>query len=213
VDPTDYSKNVIIEFFDARTMTALWSQSHPKESPRVWVAPSYQTLALVWDVSDEAAKTEIKADSQLKQRHANMKEKEGDYFLKILDARNGNEIGMLLIETGKGSFRLSNVFAAGDWVVVTDTQNRVLIYSLKTGEQKGRVFGGFATVSPASNLLCVENESGKLALYDLGTLEKRDEFVFSRPISMLRFSQDGQRLFVLTVNQTVFMLDVSPSVS
>ena len=114
-----------------------------------------------------------------------------------------------LIETGKGSFRLSNVFATGDWVIVADTQNRVLVYSLKTGELKGRVFGGYATVSPAGNLLCVENESGKLAVYDLRTMEKRDQFVFSSPVSLVRFSRDGRQLFVLTSNQTAYMLDTS----
>ena len=57
-----------------------------------------------------------------------MKEKEGDYLVQVLDARNGNELGKLLIETGKGSFRLSSVMAAGDWVVVADTRNRVLVY-------------------------------------------------------------------------------------
>ena len=138
-----------------------------------------------------------------------MKEKEGDYFLKILDAQTGNEIGKLLIETGKASFRAENIFAVGDSVIVTDSQNRVLIYSLQTGEQKGRVFGGYATVSTATKLLCVENETGKLAVYDLESLEKRDELSFSSPISMLRFSHDGRRLFVLTVAQTAYIIDTS----
>jgi WD40 repeat protein len=209
VDQTDYRKNVIIELFDARTMKSLWAKTYPTEAPRVWVAPNSQTLAMVWDVQDEAAKIEIKGDPRLTQRQLTMREKEGDYFLKILDAQNGDDIGKLLIETGKGSFRLSNVFAAGDWVIISDTQNRVLVYSLKTGALKGRVFGAYATVSLSNNLLCVENETGKLAVYDLHTLEKRDEFVFSSPISMLRFSPDGRRLLVLTVNQTVYVMDVS----
>ena len=205
----DYRRNVIIEMFDARTMKSLWSQTFPKESPRVWIAPGNQTMALLWSVTTDAAKSEISGDPRLSQMLAKMKEKEGDYFLKIVDAQTGSEIGKLLIETGKGSFRVANIFAAGDSVVVTDTQNRVLIYSLKTGQQKGRVFGAYATVSQASKLLCVENESGKLAVYDLETMEKRDEFIFTRPISMLRFSQDGRRLFVLTITQTVYILDVS----
>src|SRR6266436_206058 len=209
VDQTDYRKNVTVELFDARTMKSLWAKTYSKEAPRVWVAPNNGTLAMVWDVQDEAAKTEIKSDARLSQRQSSMKEKEGDYFLKILDAQSGDEIGKILIETGKGSFRLSNVFAAGDWVIISDTQNRVLVYSLKTGALKGRVFGGYATISLANNLLCVENEVGKLAVYDLDTLEKRDELVFSSPISMLRFSLDGRRLFVLTVNQTAYVMDVS----
>jgi hypothetical protein len=205
----DYSRNVVIEMFDARTMKSLWSQSFPKEAPLVWVAPSHRTMVLVWGVTTDAAKSEISGDSRLTQMLTGMKDKEGDYFLKIVDAQSGNEIGKLLIETGKASFRVSNIIAGGDSVIVKDTSNRVLIYSLKTGEQKGRVFGAYATLSPASKLLCVENESGKLAVYDLETMEKRDEFVFTSPISMLRFSQDGSRLFVLTVAQTVYILDVS----
>jgi len=208
-DWTDYRKNVVVELFDARTMTSLWTKNYPKEAPRVWIAPINQTMAMVWNVSSDAAKAEISSDPRLTQLLAGMKEKEGDYFVKILDAQTGNELGKLLIETGKGSFRIESVFVASDLVLVTDTQNRVLVYSLKTGEQKGRVFGGFATVSPISNLLCVENESGKIAIYQADTMQKRDEFIFSGPISMLRFSPDGQRLFVLTVNQAVYVLDVS----
>jgi WD40 repeat protein len=160
-------------------------------------------------LKDEAARLEIKSDARLSQQMASMKEKEGDYLVQILNAQTGSELGNLLIETGKGSFRLSSVLASGDWIVVADTQNRVLVYSLKTGQLTGRAFGGYATVSPATNLLCVENETGKLALYYLKGMEKRDEFVFSSPISMLRFSPDGQRLFVLTSNQTAYLLNVS----
>lgn len=205
----DFRKNVVLEFTDARTMTPLWSKPYPLEAPRVWVAPNHNTTALVWNVTDDAAKAEIKADARLGQRLAAMKEKEGDYLLHILDARNGNALGKLLIETGKGSFRLSNVYAAGDWVIVSDTENRVLVYSLKTGDLKGRVFGGYAAVSTVNNLLCVENESGKLAVYDLNTMEKRDSFTFSSPVALVRFSEDGRRLFILTSNQTAYLLDAS----
>ncbi|HEX5875286.1 MAG TPA: M48 family metalloprotease [Pyrinomonadaceae bacterium] len=209
VDPMAFRRNVIIEMFDARTMKSLWSKAFPKETPRTWIAPNYDTMALIWLVSTDAAKAEISSDPRLAQQLSRMKEKQGDYFLKILHAQTGEEIGKLLIETGKASFRVANIYAAGDSVIVTDTENRVLVYSLKTGELKGRVFGGYATVSDVSKLLCVENETGKIAVYDLGTMEKRDEFSFSSPISMLRFSRDGQRLFVLTSEQMVYIFDVS----
>ncbi len=208
-DPSLYRRNVIVEMFDARTMKSLWSKPFPKEAPRAWISPSNQTMAMVWDVSSDTAKSEINSDPQLTQILTRMKEKQGDYFLKIVDAQTGNDIGKLLIETGKGSFRLSGILAAGESVIITDTQNRVLVYSLKTGEQKGRVFGAYATISPVSKLLCVENEDGKIAVYDLESMKKRDEFTFSSPISMLRFSRDGRRLFVLTAAQTVYILDVS----
>jgi hypothetical protein len=207
--PYNLGRNIIFELLDARTMKPLWAKTYPKEAPRIWIAAQHETIAVLWDVKESAAKAEIGKSPALSQQLVAMKEKEGDYLLQILDARNGNLLGQLLIETGKGSFRLSNVFAAGDWVIVTDTQNRVLVYSLGTGELKGRAFGGSVTVSQSSNLLCVENESGQLTVYDLKTMEKARQYTFSNPTSLARFSEDGKRLLVLTSNQTLHVLDVS----
>ncbi len=202
-------KNIIVETFDVQNMKLLWAKTFPKEAPRIWVLPSEGTIALRWNVRDEAAKADIKADSTLSRQLAAMKEKEGDYYIQILNVETGDLLGKLLIETGKGSFRLSSIAAVGDWVVVTDTLNRVLVYSLKTGELKGRAFGESATASKASNLLCVQNERGQLTVYNMVTMEKRDQFGFSSPVSMARFSEDGRRLFVLTSNQNAYVLDVS----
>jgi len=204
-----FDENVIMEVRDVRTSVPLWSRPFPKEAPRVWVDPQARTMVLSWLVSASAAQAEIKSDPRLTNRLATMKEREGDYFLQVVDARTGKAIGRLLIETGKGSFRISRVFAAGEWVVISDTQNRTLVYSLSTGEQKGKVFGGKAAVSSANPLLCIENESGQLILYDLGSMEERDRFRFSSPVSLAHFSPDGKSLFVLTARQTVYLLDVS----
>ncbi len=204
-----YWQDVIIEVHNARDLSLIWSRPFPKEAPAVWIDPENESMALAWSVSSNAAKSEIKADPQMAQKLAALKEKEGDYFLQVLDARTGKLRGRLLIETGKGSFEISRAHAAGDWVVITDSENRVLIYSLSTGEQKGRMFGARATISTATNLLCVENERGQLTVYDLKTMEKRDEFLFSSPVEFARLSADGKSLFVLTANQTAYVLDVS----
>lgn len=181
----------------------------PKEAPQVWIDPHEQTLVLSLPLSTSAAQTEIKNDAALTKRLTSMKEKEGDYFLQVLDARTGMAIGRLLIETGRGSFRISRAFAAGDWVVVFDTKNRILLYSLSSGEQKGTLFGNKAAINPISKLLSVENESGKLTVYSLDTMEKRDQFTFSSPVSLARFTPDGKTIFVLTASQIVYLLDVS----
>ena len=201
--------DVTIELQDARNLAPLWSRSFPKEAPKVWIDSGEATVVLSWPTSTNAAKAEIKSDAALARRLAAMKEKEGDYFLQVLDANTGKVLGRLLIETGKGSFRIENVFAANDWVVISDTENRVLVYSLSTGEQKGKVFGKSAAINSAGNLLCVENESGKLTIYDLVSMEKRDQLVFSSPVALMRFNRDGKSLFVLTASQMAYVLDIS----
>ncbi|HEU4593918.1 MAG TPA: M48 family metalloprotease [Pyrinomonadaceae bacterium] len=204
------SSNMTLEVRDARTGSQLWMQTFPKEAPGVWVDEHQGSVVLTWPVKADAAKAEIKGDSALTQRLAAMREKEGDYYLQTLDAQTGRTTGKLLVETGKGSFRIADVFVAGEWLVIADTENRVLLYALKDGEQKGKFFGNHPAVSKASNLLSVENESGQLTIYDLSTMERRDQFTFSGPLSLTQFSPDGKRLFVLTANQTAYILNLTP---
>lgn len=204
-----FGSNVILEVFDATTMSLLWSKPYPKEAPMAWVAPRRKTISLVWEMTDEAVKDEMKNDPALRKQLASMKDKEGDYLVKVLDMRDGNELGKLLIETGKGSFRLQNVYADGDLVLVSDSENRVLLYSLKTGEQKARVFGSAAAIAPNGKLLCVANENGKLNIYDLATMKTLDQFVFTSSVAMLDFNEEGNKLMVLTSNQTAYVFDIS----
>jgi WD40 repeat protein len=205
----DYQQDVVLEVRDVRTYSSMWSKAFPKEAPEIWMSPETTTIVLSWPVSGSVAQSEIKSDRDLTSRLAALKEKEGDYLLQVLDARTGRALGRLLIETGKGSFRISRVRTSGDWVIISDTENRVLVYSLSTGEQKGKVFGSNAAFSPESKLLCVENESGKLVIYDLTSTEERDRFTFSSPVSLARFSADGKSLFVLTARQTAYVIDLS----
>jgi hypothetical protein len=204
-----YRVNIILEVSNVENGSVLWSRPFAKEAPQVWMDTPGQTMTLAWAVSSEAAKAIIKGDAALSQRLATIKEQEGDYLLVVLDARTGKERGRLFIETGKGSFRISSIQAAGNWIVISDTLNRVLVYQLASGEQKGKVFGGRAAISQESQLLAVENEAGKLTIYDLASMEKRDQLIFSSPVSLARFSADGKKLFALTANQAVYVLDVT----
>jgi hypothetical protein len=198
----------VLSVRDARTGAPLWTQDFRKEAPRVFANPDDETIVLSWAVSTSAAKAEIQNDPALKARLTQLREKEGDYYLQVMGARRGDVLSRLLIETGKGSFRIRNVFAVGEWIVISDSENRVLVYSLKTGEERGKVFGGRAAVARATGLLSVENERGQLTIYDLKTMAKRDTYNFTSPVSLARFSADGRRLFVLTANQTAYVLDL-----
>lgn len=204
-----YDEDVIVDVYEAATMKLLWSKQYPKEAPHAWIDYRKHTASLLWDITTEAARDEIKNDPALSQKLSNLKDKADDYLVKVLDIRDGTERGKIVIETSKGSFRLEQVYAAGDLVLVADSENRILLYSLKTGEQKGRVFGDYGTVSPDGKLLCVTNESGKLNIYDLTTMQSIEQFVFTSSITLAEFSEDGKKLIVLTSNQTAHVFDIS----
>jgi len=203
------SENITLAVSDAVTGAELWSRDFPREAPRVFVDEYEGTMVFSWAVSSDHASAEVRADPALKARLAGMGEKEGDYFIQAVDARTGRPAGTLLVETGKGSFRIEHMFAAGGWLIVSDTAKRVLLYSLATGEQKGRFFGRAPAISKAAGLLSVESERGQLTLFDLSTAERRDRFDFPASVSLAHFSGDGRRLLVLTADQTVYLFDLT----
>ncbi len=73
--------------------------------------------------------------------------------------------------------------AVGDWLVVTDNLNRVLLYSVSTGEQKAKWFGYRPQISRNGDRLCLSNGRGRLVVYDLHTLKAISNFSFTSRIS------------------------------
>ena len=46
-------------------------------------------------------------------------------------------------------------------------------------------------------------------MYDIATSQLHREYEFPEPVSFKQFSGDGKRMLVLTVEQTVYILDVT----
>jgi WD40 repeat protein len=201
-------KNVNMEVRDAQEGRTLWTRNFAEGAPQYWGNQQHGTLTMAWSLSSKAARSIVKTDTGLSQRLSALGDKEGDYLVQAVQIESGKPLGQLLIETGKGAFRVKQIITAGDWVVVSDTENRVLVYSLSSGQLKQRFFGGRVAVSSRDNLLCVENDRGQLLIYDLASGQKRDEFSFSSAISLIQFAE-GKRLFVLTANQTAYLFDLS----
>jgi hypothetical protein len=203
-----YYRNSTIEVKDVHGGNALWTRTFSKEVPSMTWSPA-GTLLLGWQVDVDAAKDEIKSHPALQARLAAIHDRKNAWLLEDLDARTGIEKGALIVDTGKGSFRIEGAYAVEDWVVILDSEGRTLIYSLSSGEQKGVIFGTQSTISPATGMLAIENEPGTIEIYGVPSFEKRGQLVFSSPVALWRFSDDSKRLFVLTEDQTAYTFDAS----
>jgi WD40 repeat protein len=194
---------------DVVTGKELWSRDYPKGLPSEFFNPDDERAVFIWNARSEFVKEEAQSDPELRRRLESKKESMDDYYLHVIESPTGKVLGKVYVETGLGSFAVRGAFAAGDFVVVRDSNNRVLIFSVSTGQQLGRVFGAWADLTPSGRLLVTENERGVLTFYTLPGLEKAGQLVFSSGISYLRFSDDGKRLFVLTENQQAFVFDAA----
>jgi hypothetical protein len=169
--------------------------------------PGSDCVVLTWDAASPGGRELIRKDPELK-AHADLGDIDGDYVLEIVNAENGQTRKRMLLETGKGSFRIREITVVGDWLLVSDTLGRVLVYSAGRGEFKGYVVGEEPAVSPAGNALAVDTGGGRLVVYDLQTMRHLDEFTFTHPVVLAAFNQEGTRLFVLTSDQAAVILQV-----
>lgn len=199
-------RDVTLEVQDVRSGQALWSRLLSGQLPSNYPNAVADTLVFLWRASSDAAKAAAREAPDLRRRLDSIRKKEDAYYLEVVELHSGKLLGRLVVDT-KEAFDLRGIAAAGDFVALSDSQNRVLVYSLKSGEQTGKVFGRTTQLS-ANGMLSVSAESREVTLYDAATMQKRGEYVFPVNPAYLQFSKDGSRMLVLLKNQTVYVLDV-----
>jgi hypothetical protein len=96
----------------------------------------------------------------------------------------------------------------GNWLVLHDSEGRVLVYSLKDGELRHRFFGRRAAVNPSRNQIAVEKFPGEVALYDLDKGDRQAGFVIAGGAAFVRFNLGGNKLFVLSDAQSAYTFDL-----
>jgi WD40 repeat protein len=205
----DEMRNVTLDIIDTEKGQTLWTRTFPKQAPWLQGVSSNGRLILLWSATSDTAKEEFSRLPALKEKWPHKTLTENDYLLEVVDSLTGKPIGALIVTTGKGAFRIGHAESVGDWVVVSDTSNRVLLYSLATGDTKARFFGAGPSFSPSGTLLCMSNDRGELRLFDLRSLTKVDDLLFANRVVMKAFSSDAKKLLVLTDDQTVYVVDVT----
>ncbi|HET7113576.1 MAG TPA: M48 family metalloprotease [Pyrinomonadaceae bacterium] len=201
------NREVRFELHDIVNDKVVWTKDFPKEAPGYFFDDFSGRVILYWSLGSEAGKARLKEDQALVERSRQMGNKDDDYVLEIFDAFENKSVGTLLLETGKGSFDIESGFSEGNWLVLRDDNNRVLVYSIKDGELRHRFFGANAAVNPRGHQIVVQNYPGELTIYDMTTGNASSRLRFKTPAAFTRFSLDGKRLLVLTAGQVAYAFD------
>jgi len=207
-DDDSLNREVRFELRDVVDDKLIWSKEFKKEAPKFFFDDFSGRLIFYWDLGSEAGKARLKEEAVLAERARQMGNKDDDYLVEVYDAFAAKSVGVLLLETGQGSFDIESGFSEGNWLVLHDDNNRVLIYSIKEGELRHRFFGTNAAMNPSRNQIIVENYPGELTLYDLATGNQQSRLRFKMGAAFVRFSLDGKRLLVLTSGQIAYAFDI-----
>lgn len=199
--------NFTLEVRDVRTNALLWDKKVGKAMPRF--SCSENILTLVIDDYD-SIKAAAKENPSLSNMLNTIDAKRDAYLIQAFEATTGKQLGSVLVDTGKLSFKVTRAVTVGDTVLVADSQDRILIYSLKSGGQRGKVLGHIWAASPNGDRMLVGLDHGVAEMYDTNSLQVLSHFGFPSRISDAEFTLDGAKLMVLTADQTVYQLKAVP---
>jgi len=211
-DNSDLIRNVRFAIKDIIRNEVIWTRDFDDRAPEYSFDQYSGRLILYWAPTSEGAKALQKQFPELKPKVDALGSKEGDYILEVIDAFSQKTIGVLPLETGKRSFDVGNGLSEGDWLVVNDNADRILVYSLKEGVLKHRFFGAHAAINPARNYVAVENFPGEINLYDLESGESRGRLIFNSGAAFVRFNLAGDKLFVLSDTQSAYAFDLNKAI-
>jgi hypothetical protein len=153
------------------------------------------------------ASNEVKLDPELKQKYAALPNKNDAILIEVLDPITGKTRGSIFVDTGNYSFLGTVATTAGDTVLLYDTHNRTLVYSLSSGQQKGKVLGRFRALSAGGDQMLIETEAGVAELYSTSSLQSLEKYTFPSRITHAEFVASG-RLMVLAADQTIYEIKV-----
>jgi len=202
-------QEVRFELRDIIKDKVIWSGEFPKEAPEYSFDDFSGRLVFYWNLGSEAGKAKLKANAELQAKAQALGNKDDDYLVEIIDAFAQKPVSMFLLETGKGSFDVGEGLSEGDWLVLRDSEGRVLVYSIKDGELRHRFFGKTAAISPARNQIAVENFPGEVSLYNLDTGDRHANFVINGSAAFVRFNLQSNKLFVLSDTQSAYVFDLT----
>jgi WD40 repeat protein len=157
-----------------------------------------------WPADTAAAREELRSFPELKSSG----EKE-DMFYELLDVKGDTVRRKLLVKTNKHSFHVKRAKVDGDWAAFEVSGDRVLTYSLISGQEQGHVFGHAPEIAGTGGVYAVSVGDREVNVYGLADSQLRQNLKFPTSVAYKKFSSDGKRLFVLTRDQTAYVLDLN----
>jgi hypothetical protein len=203
--------NFILQAFDIKTGAPLWSRVLESGVPIPFADPQGDRVVFAWLAESPGARAAASRNPSARERLQQAKLQAQDSFFEVADARTGQTLGGIVVQNAAGPDRFDSAFSAAEWLITSRDGNRLVIYSLTTGEEKGRTSGYYPAISPERGLLAVTDGAATLTLYDLAKFQKRATYHFPNAVAYAHFAAQGKHLFVLTVDQVAYILDVSAS--
>jgi len=161
-------------------------------------------LVLGFPAADKYADSVIKKSAELKKRLEEIPRRQDATLLEVLDVATGKPLGYVMVDAAAGSVQIRSVRVGGRTLFLEDNNNRMLAYSLDTGERTGQEFGQVLAIDPVRTQVAVQNQLGRIMVFD-ASMQRVAEFEYPRNVIFAGFDGQGRRLLTVTGAQEVFI--------
>ena len=179
-----------------------WSKSYNR-APTIGTSLSPDSIVLSW-LLNEKPEAIIGKDAKLPQGLSKSRKAGPAWLVQIVDAATGEQRWLDVVD----GFERPNFAVAGDYLLVSNPDNRLAIRRWKDGSTAARTFGRGVAFHAGRGRLAIQNIDSELRILDPANGAELERLQFAAPVVLAGFSRDGGRMAVVTSDQHVLTLTV-----
>ncbi len=207
VEWKDQGKNTfLITVRDPSTGKEQWNRTFEKSRPAWTRSFADNNLLFIWRTSSNGGKAELKNRPELASQLAALKDKDAGVLVEVVSVDKGEVLKAVVLEH-LNPFDADGVDQVQDVVLMNTEDNRVLLFSAKTGAMMQQVFGYVVGIDRQAGLFCVKNRRDEALVYDLQGKEVA-HFQPGTPVRFARFEDGGKKLLLLGADQKIRVMDL-----
>lgn len=203
-------RHATLEVKKMGTQAVLWSRDYPDLRPALWPADDNR-LVLVWNLTSDTAKTEIKNHPALqKQMEALKEKKKKGLLIETVLPETGAPLEQAIVPAAdlrRGLWNSRETWVTGKFVLARGAERVTAIYLLQDGTEEGEFFGEPVATDSALGMIAAVNRENEIRLVDEQNGRELKRYTFASPVRLARFmGGKDSKLLVLTADQVLHRL-------
>ena len=192
---------------DPATGKEQWNRTFEKEKPSSTRNYADNNLLFVWKTSSSSGKAELKNKPELASQFAALKDKDAGLLIEVVSIDKGEILKSVVLARPTAYDGVDGLDQVQDTILLSTSDNRVLLFSAKTGVMTHQVFGYVVGVDRQTGLICVKNRRDEALVYDLSGNEI-SHFQAGTTVRFAKFKNEGKKLLLLGSDQKIREVDL-----
>ena len=136
-----------------------------------------------------------------------LKDKEAGLLIEVVSIDKGEILKSVVLTRPPLYYAVNDINEVQDTILLNTSDNRVLLFSAKSGAMIQQVFGYVVGVDRQAGLFCVKNRRDETLVYDLNGNEV-SHFQVGTTVRLARFEDGGKKLLLLGADQKIRVIDL-----